>query len=163
MNSYRKFVTSSVGFTFLVVGITGVIFQFFFKNQILLHIHGWLGVAMVVAAAWHIFQNWKPLQNHLRDRRVFLLCVPIIAVMAFLAFGQNEKGRERNMNPRELMGKLTQASATDPAKVFGKDVNTVFARMKGDGLQAEGSTMTVQALAQENHQSPDGILVYFAK
>ena len=42
MNKHRKYVTSAVGFTFLVVGITGVIFQFFFKNPVLTHIHGWL-------------------------------------------------------------------------------------------------------------------------
>lgn len=168
MNKYRKFITTSVGFTFLVVGATGVIFQFFFKTPVLEHIHGWLGVAMVAAALLHILQNWKPLQNHLRDGRVFLLLIPIVAVIALLTFGigQKEKGGRGaggKVSPRDLIGKLAQAHASDVAKVFGKDVTAVLSKMKGDGLQADSPEATVQELAQGNRQSPEGILVYFVK
>lgn len=168
MNKYRKFITTSVGFTFLVVGITGVIFQFFFKTQVLEHIHGWLGVAMVAAAILHILQNWKPLQNHLRDGRVFLLLIPVVAVIALLTFGLGQKekggrGEGGRINPRDVMGKLAQAHAADIAKVFGKDVSAVLSKMKTDGLQADSADATVQELAQNNHKSPEGILVYFIK
>ncbi len=161
MQKYRKFVTSGVGFTFLVVGVTGVIFQFFFKNRVLEHIHGWLGTAMVVMAALHILQNWRSMRNHLRNWRVFLLLIPIIATAAFFTFGQREPRRE--MSPREVIGKLSRAKATDLAKVFGKDVNSVFAKMKKDGLQAEDTGRSVQDLAGDNHKTTEGILNYFVK
>lgn len=161
MNKYRKFVTSSVGFTFVVVGITGVIFQFFFKNHVLQEIHGWLGVAMVVVAVTHTLQNWKSLQSHLRDWRVFILLLPMVLVMAFFAFGQKQASRE--VNPKEVIAKLAQANADGLATALGKDVNLVFALMKSDGLQVVGADKTVQQLAQENKKSPASILVYFVK
>ena len=165
MQKYRKFVTSGVGFTFLVVGVTGVIFQFFFKNRVLEHIHGWLGVALVVVAVMHILQNWRPLRHHLREWRVYLLLVPIIATAAYFTLAQSEPRRQGrgNMNPREVMGKLAKASASDVAKVFGKDVDSVYARMKKDGLHADDKYKSVQDLAADNDKSPEGILAYFVK
>lgn len=40
MNTWRRFVTSGVAFSFAVVGATGIIFQFFFKSHVLENIHG---------------------------------------------------------------------------------------------------------------------------
>ena len=163
MNKYRKFITSSAGFTFLVVGVTGVIFQFFFKNPVLEHIHGWLGVAMVVAAALHIFQNSKSFQSHLQDRRVFLLLIPIVAAMAIAILSTKAKSGTRGpgINPREVIGKLFQAPAADLAKTFGKDANAVLEKMKQDGLQVDNAANTVLQIAQQNHKSPESILPYF--
>ncbi len=168
MNRYRKYITSTVGFTFLVVGVTGVIFQFFFKNPVLEHIHGWLGVAMVVAASLHMLQNWQPLQKYMRDGRVRLLIIPVVAVIALaafgpFAFGSQKSRREGNFNPREVLGKLAQANATDVAKVFGKDVNAIFGQMQSDGLQTTSPTQSIQELARQNHRSPEGIFPYFLK
>ena len=165
MSKYRKFITSSVGFTFLVVGVTGVIFQFFFKNPVLEHIHGWLGVALVVAAGLHILQNSKSLQSHLQDRRVFLLLIPIVAAMAIAILSTKAKSGARGpgLNPREVIGKLFQAQANDLARTFGKDSNAVMENMKKDGLQVENMANTVQEIAQVNHKSPENILPYFVK
>ena len=160
MNQYRRFVTSGVGFTFVVVGTTGVIFQFFFKNHFLEQIHGWLGVAMVVVAIIHIVQNWASLRNHFRDRRVFGLLIPIAVLCILFGLGQREKGRPREggrgMNPREVFSKLSQAKANDVAKVFGKEVNSVLASMKSDGLQVSGSGETSRSWLRRITNHPRG-------
>jgi hypothetical protein len=161
VNRYRQFFTSGVAFTFLVVGTTGVVFQFFFKTKLLEEIHGWLGVAMVVAAAVHIFQNWRPLKRHLQDRRVYALLIPVLMLVAFFTFGKNEK--EQGVSPRAVVRKLSQAHAGDVAKTLGKDVDTVYASMKADGLQVRGSDETVQELARDNGRPPETILNYFMK
>jgi hypothetical protein len=159
MRSYRKFVTSSVAVTFVVVGMTGVIFKLFFKNHALEEIHGWLGLAMVAAAIFHVIQNWGSLRRHLRDRRVYALLVPVALVCALFA-GQSEPAR--GINPRRVIHKLTEASVQGVAKALGKDPNQAFAAMKGDGLQAGSAAETIQQLADENHQPPERILSYFA-
>ena len=160
MNKSRKFVTSGVGFTFVVVGATGVIFKFFFKNHVLEQIHGWLGIALVAAAVVHIVQNWTSLRNHLRDWRVFGLLIPIILVSIFFSFGRREEGG--GVTPRAVMHKLAQGNASDVARAFGKDVSSVFASMKNDGIRGGGDE-TVQQLARQNQKSPEDILAYFAK
>jgi len=159
-NKFRKFVTTSVGFSFLVVAVTGVIFKFFFKTRPLEDIHGWLGVTMVAAALLHIIQNWKPLQNHLRDWRVFLLLVPICSVMVF--FGTQQEAKSK-LNPKQVVRKLANASSADLAKVFGKEPDSIIAFMKKDGLQVDSSDETVKSLAEKNNTSPDNILSCFVK
>jgi hypothetical protein len=46
---------------------------------------------------------------------------------------------------------------------LGKDVATVNAAMKADGLQVQGSDETVQELARNNNKPPEAILNYFMK
>ena len=160
MHRYRKWVTTGVAFTFVVVGVTGVCFKLFFRNHTLEEIHGWIGLLLVAAAVGHIYQHWGSLRRHLRDWRVFLLAVPIVLIIAGSSFGdQHEPGT--GINPREIIHKLSQASAANIATVFGKDINTVLASMKRDGLHVEGSDESVEQLARANQKPPEGILTYF--
>jgi DNA-binding transcriptional regulator of glucitol operon len=166
MNKYRKFITSAVGFTFVVVGVTGVIFKLFFKNHPLEQIHGWLGLALVAAAIFHIAQNWAPLRNHFRDRRVFLILIPVIAVIACFALSKNQSKNEkggRGPNPRAIIGRLSHGHLNDVAKALGTNPNSIVAAMKAEGLTVENGEQTVEQLAENNHQSSEGILTYFAK
>jgi hypothetical protein len=155
---YRKVITTSVGFCFVVVGITGVIFKLWFKNHALEEIHGWLGLALISAASLHIFQNWGSLRRHLRDKRIYALLLPVALVCGVFAL---QREPPRGMSSRRVIRKLTEASPADVAKVFGKDLNQVFASMKSDGLSTEAAT-TLQQLADRNKQPPEKILDYFA-
>jgi hypothetical protein len=161
MKRYRKFFTTGVGFTFLVVGTTGVIFKFFFKPHVLEEIHGWLGLAMVAAALVHIAQNWSSLLGHFRDRRVFAILIPIALTIGFFAATAKEGGR--GPNPREAMRKISRANATDVARVFGKDVEGVMAAMRAGGLLAGTAQESIESIARENGKSPDEVLAYFVK
>jgi hypothetical protein len=160
MTTYRKLVTVAVGITFVVVGATGVLFQFFFKNHYLMQLHIWLGMAMVVAAVIHTVQNWRSLKTHLADWRVYTLLIPVAAVCLFFAVGQKPQGREGN--PKAVIETLAQANVDGLAKAFGKDVASVFEKMERDGLVV-ASGKTVQELARENHKSPANILNYLIK
>ena len=161
MTRYRKFITSGVAFTFLVVGTTGIIFQFFFKNHLLVQIHGWLGVGMVTAALLHIFQNGRSLLRHLRNRRVYYLVIPIVMVAAYQIVLQMQKGPE--MPPRQVIRKLFDARAVDVATVFGKNLDAVFASMRQDGLKVDGPDEKLLQLARDNGRQPENILLYFTQ
>ena len=161
LSKYRKFVTTGVGFTFVVVGITGLIFKFFFKTPILENIHGWLGVALVCAALLHITQNWKPLLQHFRDWRVFVFLLPVGLVIGYFSLTQKETSQK--VNPKQVMRKLTKSKTVDLAKVFGKDSSAIAASMEKDGLRVEGFDETVEDLAHANKTSPDHILMYFVQ
>lgn len=158
-SKYRKFITTAVGFCFLVVGVTGVIFQFWFKNNILQDIHGWLGVGMVAFALLHITQNWKALTHHMQDKRVFLLLVPVCAVAFYLTTLPRESGK---INAKKIVHLLEEAKLDGVAAVFKQDPSTVISAMKEDGITAQ-SRETIEQIAQNNHASPDKILGYFVK
>ncbi|MBN8711839.1 MAG: hypothetical protein BGO12_15735 [Verrucomicrobia bacterium 61-8] len=99
MNRFRRFVTSGVGLTFLVVGATGVLFQFFFKTRLLVQIHTWLGLAMVAFALIHILQNWRSMLGHLRDWRVYSLLIPAGLAIWYISLQPHRDGR------REMAGR----------------------------------------------------------
>jgi hypothetical protein len=159
MNGWRKFITSGVAFSFAVVGATGVIFQFFFKNHVLEHIHGWIGVAMVAAALLHLGQNWRVLKNHLRDRRAWLLLAPIALVIAF--FTATQPAANAGVNPRAVVRQLASASAGNVAQTFGKDLNRVFATMQADGVHAQDARQSLREIALANRKPVEAVLGYF--
>ena len=161
MNQYRKYITSSVGFAFLVVGTTGIIFKFFFKNHVLQDIHGWLGVIMVLAASLHIFQNWTSLRSHLRNKKVLSLLLPILAIIALISLAPEDE--KRGVNPRQIMHKLSQGSVSTVAAAFGNDFASVLSLMKKDGIRVTNESETLEAIAQENHQQSEALLGYFMK
>lgn len=162
MPSYRKFVTSSVAFTFAVVAFTGLTFKFFFKTHRLEQIHGWLGVALIGAAVFHIAQNWPSLRGYLQDWRALLLALPVLSVILAFALAPKEE-ENRGPNPRELVRRLSRGSAANVAGALGTDVNSVLASMKNDGLRVEQPDETIGALAEGNGKSPELILSYFLR
>jgi hypothetical protein len=159
MNESRKFITSGLGFTFAIVGTTGVIFKLFFKNKLLESIHGWFGLAVVVIAIIHILQNWGSLFRHLRKPRVYLLLIPIALAVALISTGHRQE--KRTINSRVVMSKLANANAADLARVFGKSADQVFAKMAKDGLVVSEANPSIEDLAQCNQQPPEAILRYF--
>ena len=66
-------------------------------------------------------------------------------------------------NRQRTLRKLSQAHAGDVAKTLGKDVDTVYASMKADGLQVRGGDETVEELARGSDRPPEAILTYFMK
>jgi hypothetical protein len=160
INKSRRFVTTSVAFTFLVVASTGVLFKFFFKTRLLEGVHGWIGIGLVAMACLHVAQNWKSLKRHLRDVRVYLLVAPIVVVVVILWC---TKPASTGFNPRQLVPKLMQANAADVSRVFRKDVSTVARAMQADGLHFGNESVTLQELSKINQVSPDRILVYFLR
>lgn len=122
MSKFRRFVTSGVGLTFLVVGATGVLFQFFFKTRPLVQIHAWLGVAMVAIALIHILQNWRSMLSHLRDWRIYSLIIPAGLAVWYIIQLPHKEGR------REMAGR---GPRTEETRREGD-----FRREGGDGRNA---------------------------
>jgi hypothetical protein len=78
-------------------------------------------------------------------------------------FDLQKEPPERQINPRQVVRRLSKSSVADLAKVFGKDLDTVFISMKRSGLQVECGNETVKELAEKNKTSPDSLLTYFVQ
>lgn len=186
MSKFRRFVTSGVGLTFLVVGVTGVLFQFFFKTRPLVQIHAWLGVAMVAVALIHILQNWRSMLSHLRDWRVYSLLIPAGLAIWYVSqhshrerhresAGRGTRSEERTEGDRRnasmefrrgsqgILTKLADAHAAPLASAFEKDFSTITAAMKSAGLRIGSDQETISEIARQNHKSPEEILAYFVQ
>lgn len=151
--------TSAVGFTFLVVAITGVIFKLFFKNHTLEEVHGNLGLLMIVAALFHIFHNWKSLTNHLKMSKVFLVLIPIFLVLVVSVV---ERKSSSGLNPRMVIGKMTQASIEELAIVFKKKPEEVIEHMKKDGWQVQDQKQSLsEVMESKSSKNSLEVIQYF--
>jgi len=162
LEKYRKYVTTGVGFAFLVVGTTGVTFKLFFKTHTLEEIHGWAGIWLVLFVIFHIAQNWQPLARYLKNPRVYWVAIPLLAIILSETFNPENKEKP-GMNPRAVVHKLVEGHFSDIAKVFGKDENAVEAAMKQDGLKITTFGATLEEIARENNKPAEQLLPYFAK
>ena len=158
MEKFRKYVTTGVGFAFLVVGTTGVIFKLFFKNHTLEEIHGWAGLWLVTFVIFHIVQNGKPLARYLKNPRVYWVAVPLIAIIVSEAF--NPENREkRGPNPRQVVHRLADGHLRDVAKVFAQDAGAVAQAMEKDGLKVSSPDATIAEIARDNQKPPEQLLL----
>lgn len=158
MNALRKYITSGTGFAFFVVAGTGLFFKFFFKSHALEEIHGWVGILMMVLALLHLYQNWKPFLNHLKDFKVWLNLVPILIIIALFSFGGNESTQ---ISPKLVMGNLVNSKVSTVAEVFKQETESVLVKMKNNGLAIDSATQTLSEIAEKNQKKPQDLLVFF--
>lgn len=159
--NFRRWVTSSVGFTFLIVGSTGVFFKLFYTNHTVQDVHGWMGVALVLAALFHIYNNWVSLRGHLADRRIYLLLLPILIAICVIVFAPDDEEEGKGPKPKQIVAQLSHGRTVDVAKALGQDTDSVMAAMKQDGIKVQNSDETLETIANANGKPLGMILRYF--
>ncbi len=91
MDKYRKLISAIAGISFLFTGITGLIMKFAFKSHGFNEVHVWFGVAMVVAATLHLVLNWRIFAGYFRDKRLYALAIPFLALLLVSGFMANDQ------------------------------------------------------------------------
>ncbi|HRT09090.1 MAG TPA: DUF4405 domain-containing protein [Candidatus Paceibacterota bacterium] len=140
-------------------------------------LHVWFAVLFVLAAAFHILFNWRPLLNYFKDRlsrrlalrREWIVGLALgVAVFAgtqaaippfstLLAFNERIKQgweNERAAAPIPHAELLTLRALAEKA---GLPYETAVERLEARGLNALGPDIIVAALAQSNLVSPQRI------
>ena len=83
MSTLRKFATPLTIGTFLVVGVTGVLWYFHIITDAGRWLHEIVGLAMVVVVGFHLALNWRPFVSYLKRP----LAVGIMALFAAVTVG----------------------------------------------------------------------------
>lgn len=58
--SLRRIATPLVSISFIVVAVTGLLFEFVPGTKWLMPAHKWIGYLMIVGVAVHLVPNWRP-------------------------------------------------------------------------------------------------------
>lgn len=161
MKSLRKYITSSTGFTFLVVAATGLYFKLFTKTKMLEEIHGWVGILMLAFALLHLYQNWGSFQNHLKDKTTWLTLVPILIIIGIFSFSGT--GPSNKMGPKEVMVNLMSSRLITVSEVFKQNPDEVLIKMRDAGLTINSGEQKIDEIAKLNNKKPDEILIFFKK
>lgn len=157
-HSTRKYFTSLVAFSFLVVGGTGLYFKLFSKNHTLEEIHTWIGIIMVVAAIVHLIQNMKSMLIHLKQLKVYLLLIPIFIII--LVFSLEGAKEPKGLDPKAISRKVLEAKIIQIAPLFNKSPEEIVYKIKNDGLSVSNSEQSLSEIARNNHQPPPKMFKY---
>lgn len=138
----KNLVSLSVALAFLVLAVTGVLIYFGQGSHPVEHTHAWFGMLFVLAAVFHIVNNWSSITAYSRDRRTGGIkkefVIPAVLAVVFAAGiatdlpGFNKlanagKSLFRGERPKRG-GPLTQSAADSIGRLteatFGKALNT---------------------------------------
>ncbi len=142
--SIRKWATPLTIGTFLLMGVTGVLIFFHLDSGFNNTAHEWVGLVMVMAVGFHVFNNFPSFRKNLQSvwgKRIIGAFAALLA-LSFLSFGQ---GGEPPV--RAMMGRLASAPLSAVAQVLETDPAVLVERAKAQGLAVDGAHQSLKDLA----------------
>ncbi len=94
----RTWVSPFVGFSFLMISITGLLMMMHVQNHLITGLHEWLGVLFIITGLFHLALNWKPFLACFRSRQGAAATIAAIVISALLAVGGYFHGHDKNGN-----------------------------------------------------------------
>ena len=187
--SIRKSVSLTLGLSFAVMTATGLVLYIVPKGKVAywsdwmlwglgkeewaaLHITSM--ALLITAGVWHIYYNWTPLVNYLKDRakKISLFKAEFLAALAlnlFFVAGtlypvQPMKGIldlndaikaywERSYGTPPF-GHAEEATLKSFGNYIGKSAEQAVELLRGHGMKVSGESQTLKEIAQENGVSP---------
>lgn len=188
----RRWVSLTLGLSFIVMTVTGFILFVVPQGKVAywsdwmlwgltkeqwgdLHITSML--LLSVTGIWHIYYNWSPLLNYLKDRAkrltflkiefVAALLLNLVFVVGTLYTVQPMKGLldlnaqikaywERSYGSPPF-GHAEESTLSAFSGYIGLSAEQAMAKLKTEGLKVESENRTLKEIARENGVSPQAI------
>lgn len=155
----KKYATAATTALFIAVAASGILMFFRVGKHAVEEMHEWLAMALVLAAALHIFKNWGPLVSYFKRRTILVpLVLTAIAAAAFIVPAATEQ--RRGGNPaRALMQAMQTARLADVGKVLDASPTDLEAALKKQGFIIETSDARLSEIAQASGKPPIAALM----
>ena len=147
--SKKTLATSLTTFTFLVIGISGVMMFFHFFDMYVKDLHEILGLFFLGVVLFHVVYNFKSMKSHFTKKAFAFSALSIVAVsMAFVL------SVEDGNNPKKAMiMSMLNTPIENSTRVLGKNIFDVAKRLKLKGIVITKDD-TIKGIAQKNKISP---------
>ena len=93
MNS-RRYISIITGVSFIALATSGMMMIFIggFELMLRMHlVHNFFGIVMSISGIFHIYYNFKPIKNYLKNRWIIVFTAFLLIVLIFLyGVGLNE-------------------------------------------------------------------------
>ena len=141
---------------FGVIALSGVMLFFHIAPNTVKHVHEWLGMIFIVAAAWHVARNWRGFVHMLgkKESGVVITLVALVAVIVVVIGPRGEGG-----NPAFRVAiRLEQVPVASVAPLFGQTADSIVGRLKAQGLTVSDANQSLAEVAEANNTSPHRLL-----
>ena len=147
--SKRDLATSLTTFTFLVMGVSGIMMFFHFFDDYVKELHEILGLFFVAVVLFHVFYNFKSMKNYF-TKKIFAFSALAISIVS-LVFILNTPDGE---NPkRAIIMSMLDANIESSVSILKKDIVDVKNRLELKGITIKEND-TIKSVAQNNKMSP---------
>jgi len=143
--------------SFVLVAVTGLL-MFFELSDVgfVKPAHEFLSLSFVAGSLFHIYANWKPLLNHLRQRkgRVIVGAFVLMTLIVLLPLAPKNNPHD---GARKSEAVLLNASLPVLAALTNQDEAKLTSSLQSAGIPVN-SKESIQALALQAHQDPHHVL-----
>ena len=90
----KRYISIITGVSFIALATSGMMMIFIggFELMLRMHlVHNFFGIIMSISGIFHIYYNFKPIKNYLKNRRIIVFTAFLLIVLIFLyGVGLNE-------------------------------------------------------------------------
>ncbi len=188
----KKIISLTLAFSFLVMSITGIMLYIVPKGKIAYwanwemfgltksqygDIHITSMILFLVVTIWHIYYNWKPLMNYLKNsaKQITLFKKELLIALAlnFLFVGGTLMGVQPFQGVLDInddikaywqkqygsppYGHAEESSLQSFSQRIGVNIQKAIELLKDKGIVVENKSQTLLQIAQQNSISPEDI------
>lgn len=158
MKIKRGFVTPYITWTFVVIGITGILMFFHILDGYTEVVHEFLGLFFVIFAVFHVIINWKSLKRHFKQRMFTTSFIVTLLLSALFLYA----GKGHGNHKRTIIKKLSKAPINETLSILEIDHSDALAILKNNRITF-GESKTIEEIGLKNKISPNDILELIVK
>jgi uncharacterized membrane protein HdeD (DUF308 family) len=103
----KRYISIITGVSFIALATSGMMMIFIggFELMLRMHLlHNLFGIVMSIAGIFHIYYNFKPIKNYLKNRWIIVFTAFLLVVLIFLyGVGLNEDIDQEMINQLEAI------------------------------------------------------------
>lgn len=153
----NKYVTAITTALFLAVAASGVAMFFHVGKHVVEQMHEWLAIALVLAAALHVYKNWGALKTYFKRRTIVIpLALTVIAAAAFIV----PAAMSQRQNPIPgLLNAMQSAKLADVGRIIDVPAEELQSALKAQGFIIESADQRLSEIASASQRPPMAVVM----
>jgi len=154
----RNLVTPYITWTFIVIGISGILMFFHLLQGYTEVVHEFLGLLFVIFAVFHVIINWKGLIKHFKKRMFIISFIVTLLFSGLFIYA----GRGHGNHKRVIIQKLAKAPIGQTFEILEIDHSEAAAILNNNSITL-GDSKTIEEIGLNNQKSPNDIIELILK
>ena len=156
-----KYATALTTALFAVIAFSGVALFFHFKVPLVKSMHEWLGLALVAAAALHIWRNWGAMKGYFSRQTIYAPMALVLLIGG--GFMASAASSPRSGDPsRQIVAAVASAPLAQVAPLFQQDADKVVSQLREKGFTVASTQQSLTDIGAASGRDDRATLDAFA-